>query len=137
MNRILLTATTSILLLFSGMSFAVDAPPMAGKAQLGVATAEMDAVLLGWSAKKDLLGKTVYNEKKEKIGKVDDIIVTPEKNVSFAIIGTGGFVGMGKHDVAIPTEQIKIQDKNFVLAGATKEALKQLPEFEYARDKNR
>jgi len=137
MNRILLTATTSILLLFSGMGFAADAPPMAGKAQLGVATAEMDAVLLGWSAKKDLLGKTVYNEKKEKIGKVDDIIVTPEKNVSFAIIGTGGFVGMGKHDVAIPTEQIKIQDKNFVLAGATKEALKQLPEFEYARDKNR
>ncbi len=51
------------------------------------------------------------------------------------IIGTGGFVGMGKHDVAIPTEQMKIQENNFVLAGASKEALKQLPEFEYARKK--
>jgi len=61
------------------------------------------------------------------------MIISPDQKVSFAIIGTGGFVGVGKHDVAIPTEQIKIENNKLVLAGATKVALKQLPEFKYER----
>jgi len=44
-----------------------------------------------------------------------------------------GFVGLGRHDVAIPVTQLKQQDGKFVLPGATKEAIKALPRFEYAR----
>ena len=40
---------------------------------------------------------------------------------------------LGRHDVLIPVEQLKQQDKKFVLPGATKEAIKALPKFEYAR----
>lgn len=29
--------------------------------------------------------------------------------VSFAIIGVGGFLGIGKREVVIPTEQLKLQ----------------------------
>lgn len=108
-------------------------PPVAGRSELGVTVVEMEALVLGWSAKKDLLGKTVQNDKKERIGKIDDIIITPKNSVSFAIIGAGGFLGIARHDVAIPMEQLKTQDGNFVLPGATKEALKALPKFEYAR----
>jgi hypothetical protein len=108
-------------------------PPVAGRSELGVTVVEMEALVLGWSAKKDLLGKTVQNDKKERIGKIDDIIITPKNSVSFAIIGAGGFLGIARHDVAIPMEQLKTQDGNFVLPGATKEALKALPRFEYAR----
>jgi len=106
---------------------------VAGKVPLGVAVAEMNAVVLGWSAKKDVLGKTVYNEKGDKVGTVDDVIITPDNAVSFAIIGAGGFVGLAKHDVAIPMGQIKIQEDRFVLEGATKDAIKALPNFEYAK----
>ena len=67
----------------------------------------MKLVALGWSAKKKILGKAVYNDKNEKIGTVDDIIIAPDRAVSFAIIGVGGFVGIGKHDVAIPMNQIR------------------------------
>jgi hypothetical protein len=35
--------------------------------------------------------------------------------------------------VLIPVEQLKQQDKKFVLPGATKEAIKALPKFEYAK----
>ena len=55
--------------------------------------------------------------------------------MSYAIIGAGGFLGMGKHDVAIPVGQFK-EDKDkgrIVLAGATKDALKAMPKFEYAK----
>jgi sporulation protein YlmC with PRC-barrel domain len=106
---------------------------------LGVTVVEMEAVIAGWSTKKDLMGKNVLNDQKDKIGKIDDIIITPPKSdtkvpyASFAIIGVGGFLGLGKNDVAIPMEQIKLQGGNLVLAGATKDALKALPKFEYAR----
>ena len=61
--------------------------------------------------------------------------MAPDSAVSFAIIGAGGFVGLGRHDVAIPVQQIKLQDDKFILPGATKEAIKALPKFEYAKKK--
>lgn len=95
--------------------------------------AELKAVAIGWSAKRQILGKTVYNEKNVRVGRIDDIIVTPERAVSYVIIGAGGFVGLGRHDVAIPINQLQEQDGKYVLSGATKEAIKALPKFEYAK----
>jgi sporulation protein YlmC with PRC-barrel domain len=119
---------------------ATTAPPapVAGKATLGVAVIEMDAVIAGWSVTKDLLKKTVVNDRNEKIGSISDVIITPNPDAklpsaSFAIIGVGGFLGLGKHDVAIPMEQLRLQDGKLVLPGASKDALKLLPQFEYRR----
>ena len=106
---------------------------VAGTVNLGVATAEIKEVAAGWSAKKQFLGKTVVNEKGEKVGKIDDVIITPEKAISYVIIGAGGFLGIAKHDVAIPVTQLKHEGDKIVLPGATKEAVKALPKFQYAK----
>ena len=106
---------------------------VAGSTVLGVAAVELRDVTVGWSAKRQVLGKAVYNDSSERIGSVDDIVIAPDKAVSYAIIGAGGFLGVAKHDVAIPVDQINLVDGKFVLAGATKEALKAMPPFEYAR----
>ena len=106
---------------------------VAGSTPLGVTVTELQAVVKGWSVKRTVLGQPVYNDKNEKVGSVDDIIITPDKAVSYAIIGTGGFLGLAKHDVAIPVSQLKLVDKKLVLPGATKEALKAIPEFQYAQ----
>jgi sporulation protein YlmC with PRC-barrel domain len=107
---------------------------VAGGVPLGVTIEEMKVVVLGWSARHKLLGADVYNDRGEKIGKIDDIIVSPERTVSHAIIGVGGFLGLiGKHDVAIPMDQIKFINNRFVIAGATKAVLKAMPEFQYAQ----
>ena len=105
---------------------------VAGSTLLGVSVAEMRDVTSGWSAKRKILGQSVYNDKNERIGSIDDIIVAPDKAVSYAIINAGGFIGLTKHDVAIPVSQLKLADNKLVLAGATKEALKSSPPFEYA-----
>lgn len=89
---------------------------------IGVSVAEMRDVSLGWSAKRQILGQAVFNDKDERVGSVDDIIVAPDKAVSYAIINAGGFIGLTKHDVAIPVSQLKLVDNKLVLAGATKEA---------------
>jgi sporulation protein YlmC with PRC-barrel domain len=106
---------------------------VAGSATLGVAVEELKAVALGWSAKKQIMDKDVYNSDNEKVGKVEDLIIAPDKAVSYAILGVGGFLGIDRHDVAIPAGQLKIQGDKLVLPGATKEALKALPKFEYAK----
>jgi sporulation protein YlmC with PRC-barrel domain len=109
------------------------AAQVAGSTRLGVAVEEMKAVALGWSVTKQILGQSVYNEQNQRVGKIDDLIIAPDTAVSFVIVGAGGFVGLGRHDVAVPVTQLKQQDGKFVLPGATKEAIKALPKFEYAR----
>ena len=84
----------------------------------------------GWSVKRKVLGQPVYNEKDERIGSVDDIVVT-DKAISYGIVNAGGFLGLTKHNVAIPVSQFKLVDKKLVLPGATKDALKASPEFQY------
>ena len=105
---------------------------VAGSSTIGVTQEEIKLVTRGWSAKK-ILGKAVYNDAKQKVGTVDDLIITPEKSVSYAIIGVGGFLGMGKHDVAIPVNQLKADQDRIILPGATKDALKAMPKFEYVK----
>ena len=106
---------------------------VAGSTVLGVASAELREVATGWSAKRQVLGKPVFNDNNEKIGKIDDIIIAPNKSVSYAIIGVGGFLHIGRHDVAIPVGQLKQTGGKLVLAGASKETLKAMAPFEYTR----
>ena len=98
---------------------------------VGVTVDEVVALANGWSAKKSILGKPVYNEKGDKIGTVDDLIIAPNKTLSYAIIGAGGFLGIGKYDVAIPVTHINEVNGKMALKGATKESIKQMPEFFY------
>ena len=106
---------------------------VAGSTLLGVSVAELQPVVNGWSVKRTILGQPVYNDNNERVGSVDDIIITPEKAVSYAIINAGGFLALAKHDVAIPVSQFKLVDNKLVLPGATKDALKAIPEFQYAQ----
>jgi uncharacterized protein YrrD len=94
---------------------------------------ELREVTNGWSANRSILGQPVFNEKDERVGSVDDIIVTPDKAISYAIVNAGGFLGWAKHNVAIPVSQFKTVDNKIVLPGATKDALKAMPEFQNAQ----
>lgn len=111
----------------------VSRAQVAGSTVVGISIAEAREVASGWSAKRQILGQPVFNDKDERVGSIDDIIVAPDKAVSYAIINAGGFIGLTKHDVAIPVSQLKLVDKKLILAGASKDALRASPPFEYAR----
>jgi hypothetical protein len=118
-------------------SLALAAPSIAnaqvaGSTLRAVAAAGLREVATGWSARRQVLGRPVFNDNDEKIGTVDDIIVSPTKSVSYAIVGVGGFLGVAKHDVAVSVDQFSDRGGKLVLAGASKEALKSAPPFEYA-----
>ncbi|WP_025597608.1 PRC-barrel domain-containing protein [Burkholderia sp. WSM2230] len=86
----------------------------------------------GYRASK-LTGADVFNKNKDTIGTVDDLIVSPGGDRStYAILSVGGFLGMGKHLVAVPFNDLQITNRRVVLPEATKKSLEALPEFKYA-----
>jgi len=108
---------------------ATKTAPVVGSAVVDVAVTEVYAT--GYRASK-ILHSHVYNKKGERIGKIDDFIIGSEKDVTFAIIAVGGFLGLGEKLVAVPAVLLEKNDKKqLVLPNAEKDDLKALPEFKF------
>ena len=129
MSKIVLVVFTSLII----AAGAADAVAQTAGSTVSVSKTELRRVATGWSAKKQILGKGVYNDTGDKVGEINDLIVTPTKAVSYAIVGVGGFLGMGEHEIAVPVGKLKQEQDKIVLHGATKDALKAAPKFEYAK----
>jgi sporulation protein YlmC with PRC-barrel domain len=129
MKRTILIPFASAVLILGAMPAAAQ---VAGSTTLGVSVAELRDVMEGWSVKRQILGESVYNDKQERVGTVEDIIISSNKTVTYGIVGAGGFLGFDRRDVAIPVSQLKLTDGKLVLPGATKESLAAMPPFEYA-----
>jgi hypothetical protein len=79
-----------------------------------------------------VIGSSVVNEANDTVGKVDDIIIGEDGKSPFVVLSVGGFLRIGNKLVALPYEQLKTTENELILPGATKDALKALPEFKYA-----
>jgi sporulation protein YlmC with PRC-barrel domain len=83
-----------------------------------------------------IVGSAVYNDRDEKIGSVDDIVVDKDKTVQ-AILSVGGFLGIGNKLVQVPFDKLQFgntkesSDNRVVLPGATKDSLKSMAEYRY------
>lgn len=86
---------------------------------------EMSAMVVG-----DLLGKNVVEANGEVIGEIDYIVRDGEKLA--AVIGIGGFLGLGEYTVAIPLDEFDmgVEEDNLVLSSWTEEELEAQPEFD-------
>ena len=123
---------------FSGalaISIGVVQAQIAGTTTVGVEVSALQELAVGWSARKQILGRSVFNEMGERLGAVDDLIIAPDRALSFAIVGAGGFIGLLRHDVAIRVEQIHLRSGRLVVYGATKQVISALPPFEYSTGK--
>jgi sporulation protein YlmC with PRC-barrel domain len=87
-----------------------------------------------WRSSK-LIGLTVYNAANEKIGDINDLILGPDGKIANAVIGVGGFLGMGEKLVAVSFSDLQLnRDANGtmrVTLNSTKDALENAPEFKY------
>jgi sporulation protein YlmC with PRC-barrel domain len=107
-----------------------SARPVAGRMVLGITVAETELVATGHRASK-LLHNDVYNEKNEKIGTIDDLIISTDGTLSIAVLNVGGFLGLAKHLVVVPVRNFKQIAPKAILPNASKDQLKALPGFEY------
>jgi len=80
-----------------------------------------------------IIGSSVYNERNESIGSVDDLILAAGGSSPMAVISVGGFLGIGAKLVAVPMADLRwsAADNRWTIAGATRESLTSLPSYSY------
>jgi sporulation protein YlmC with PRC-barrel domain len=122
------------------LAFAMTAATIAAFATIGptrvpaqdVALVKVDVSVLakGYRASK-LIGSGVVNDKNEKIGSIDDLILSQDK-VLAAVLQVGGFLGIASRRVAVPYESLQLEEAahKIVLPGATKDELRKLAEVQ-------
>lgn len=86
----------------------------------------------------DYIGKAIYNSENNSIGDVNDLILEENGGIVAAVVGVGGFLGIGEKDVAVPMSKLTMSrdDKNNVRLTTTETAdsLKAAPEFKTLSD---
>ncbi len=148
-----LLATTALATLLATSAFAQQDPaqpapapeatqPMAPAATDATQPATTDAAAIQPEMKAEgylatnIIGESVYNgtgDNAENIGDVNDIVLDKEGKTQAVIVGVGGFLGMGEHNVAVEFTKLSWADKDgdrWLVFPSTKEELQALPAFD-------
>jgi sporulation protein YlmC with PRC-barrel domain len=79
------------------------------------------------------IGKSVYSSEdpeSDNIGDINDLILSEDGSITHAVVGVGGFLGIGEKNVAVPFDELKLVEKDgeirFVYA-STREQLEAAP----------
>ena len=99
----------------SGAAYAQTAQPTDRTAPAATATSpatSSDKMMLKgkWRASK-LMGLNVYNDANEKLGDINELILDKDGKVNAVVIGVGGFLGMGEHDIAVTMDKLKFVEE--------------------------
>jgi len=57
-----------------------------------------------------VIGADVYNSKDESIGEISNLIVSPQGKVTGAVIGVGGFLGIGEKRVGVAFDALEARE---------------------------
>jgi sporulation protein YlmC with PRC-barrel domain len=82
--------------------------------------------------------QNVYDPSNNKIGAIEDVLITDQGQMKALVIGVGGFLGVGEKDVVVPLEAVKGSNKDnkwTLVMNATKDELKAAQGFKYDRTK--
>jgi sporulation protein YlmC with PRC-barrel domain len=87
-----------------------------------------------------LVGTKVVNAANETIGDINEVILNGDGRVAALVVGVGGFLGMGEHDVALDFKSVRIETDNSAMTNsgattvrvnATKDQLKAAPQWSW------
>lgn len=87
----------------------------------------------------DFYRQSVYDKANDKIGDISDVLVDSSKKATIAILGVGGFLGIGEKNVAVPFDSIQrtVRDgKVYLTMDANKDQLKAAQGLRYDRVTN-
>jgi hypothetical protein len=124
----------------SDMNKSMDAKPMDSAKSTSTQTMPgekfVDMQTSGQWLASDLMGLNVVGSSNESIGEVSDFLVDEQGNILAAVVGVGGFLGIGQKSVAISFEAFDIaSDKDGnpeARLTLTKEELESAPAFKTA-----
>ena len=120
-------------LIWTALAIILATGPALPQAGVALVKVDLSVVAKGYRISK-LIGSNVTNDKNEKIGTIDDVVADKDKKqLNFAVLQVGGFLGLGGRLVAVPYDSLVIDDngQKITLPGASKDELKKLSEFNY------
>ena len=85
----------------------------------------------------DLIGASVTNAAGEVLGDVNNLLVGPDGDLTAAVIGVGGLLGIGEKNVAVSYDALQTRtedDKLMVVLNATKAELEAAPDYRDVND---
>ena len=129
-NKMTLLFTLPVIAILCTVLLTSTGPSPLRAQEVDLVVVDLQVVQKGYRTSK-LAGRTVVNDLNEKIGTLDDVIVTKEHDI-FIPVQVGGFLGVGSRLVVLPFEAFKIDANKIVLPNASKEQLKKLADFKYA-----
>ena len=111
MQKLLAAALLSAAV-FSAPAYAQSPQPADRAAPAATTTSSQEKMALkgNWRASK-LMGLDVYNEANEKLGDINELILDKNGKVAAVVIGIGGFLGMGEHDIAVSMDKLKFMEE--------------------------
>jgi sporulation protein YlmC with PRC-barrel domain len=77
----------------------------------------------------DVVGKTLYSQNGKEVGNIDDVVTDNQGQVVSALVGVGGFLGIGGKKVAVPADQLKTEGNRIVVSGLTPEEIREMPAY--------
>ena len=104
--------------LLATVAFAQSPTATSDRATAAPAAASDSSFQGNWRASK-LVGLSVYNDKNESIGSINDLLADKDGKIKAVVIGVGGFLGVGEHLVAIPYEKVKFVSEPVAYTGAS------------------
>jgi hypothetical protein len=88
----------------------------------------------------DFVGTHVVSKDKQPLGKIANLVFDQSGHIELAVIGVGGFLGIGEKEVAVPFDALKsetVDNKHVFSIDVTKEQLKAAPAFKTLNDQAR
>ena len=111
MKNLVAAALLSVTAL-SGSAYAQTAQPSDRTTPAVTTSKNADKLMLKgqWRASK-LMGLNVYNDANEKLGDINELILDKDGKVNAVVIGVGGFLGMGEHDIAVSMDKLRFKEE--------------------------
>lgn len=92
--------------LISGAAFAQTTEPSTSSPAASPSASVQQNLKGNWRASK-LVGLSVYNDSNENLGSISEILVDNSGKINAVVIGVGGFLGVGQHDIAVSFDKLK------------------------------
>jgi hypothetical protein len=128
MKGTILPALATALVIASAAGFAQTSPPSSTG---GIEFVTVQPVGQ-WSAGQ-FIGQAVTNQAGENIGDINDVLFDKTGRIATAVIGVGGFLGVGEKSVAVPFSALSFTadgaGKRVVSVPLSKERLQAAPDF--------
>jgi len=118
-----LAAVTALMIAVSPAAAQTSAAPMT------FVDRQNDSEVLG----SDFIGTPVTAKDGQQIGKIANLVFDQNGRIELAVIGVGGFLGIGEKDVAVPFDAVKSEvtgGKHVFVIDATKDQLTAAPTYQ-------